>query len=68
MDVNFGEALAGIDEGAENVDIFQRSGLFCVVILRPAFLAGRRTYGLAGSSGAAGRLHRSFAAKPCGSR
>jgi len=45
-----------------------------IVILRPAFLAGRRIYGLVGSSGDAGRLHRSFSAKKrhlrmtCGSR
>jgi len=30
------------------------------VILKPAGFAGRRIYGLAGSTGAAGGVHRSF--------
>jgi hypothetical protein len=34
-----------------------------LVILRPAFCAGRRISGLVGSIGATGRSHRSFGAK-----
>jgi hypothetical protein len=51
---------------AENIRIFQhrgRRGLVCSVILSPAFLAGRRIYGIARSTSGAGRLHRSFGAK-----
>ena len=36
---------------------------FTLVILRPAFFAGRRIDGLVGSTGGDGRLHRSFGAK-----
>jgi len=34
-----------------------------LVILRPAFFAGRRTYAVAGGADAAVKVHRSFAAK-----
>ena len=41
---------------------------YSAVIVRPAFHAGRRTYGFAGSAGAAGGLHRSFLGSPRRSR
>ena len=57
----WGTRLAGFHECAEDVNIFHHRrhrghGGFCVVILRPAFFAGRRIYGLVDSIGAAGRV------------
>ena len=63
VDMDFCEALAGFHECAEDINIFHHRGRrghrgFCVVILRPAFFAGRRIYGLVSIIGAAGGVHR----------
>jgi hypothetical protein len=59
VDVDFCEPLPAAANATKKILVIQ-----ILVILRPAFFAGRRIYGLVGSIGDAGELQRSFVGSP----